>query len=45
MFRLKRKKIDADQAEKWRRVKLPQPLQPQTVHIATAYTYELEQDR
>jgi hypothetical protein len=40
---LRRKKIDGAQADKWRTVKLPQPLQAQTLVIANAYGYELLQ--
>ena len=41
LHRLGRKKIDASQADKWRVVKLPQPLQLQTIAVAIAYGYEL----
>ena len=36
-----RKSIDPSHAEKWRKVKLPQPLRAETVTLATEYGYEL----
>jgi hypothetical protein len=39
---LKRKKIDPGQADKWRKVKLPQPLHEDTEALALAYGYELK---
>ena len=39
---LRRKKIEAAQAEKWRRVQLPQPLSAQASVLAVGYGYSLE---
>ena len=39
---LRRKKIDAAQADKWRRVKLPQPLIEEARVLARGFGYELE---
>jgi 3-oxoacyl-(acyl-carrier-protein) synthase/thioesterase domain-containing protein len=41
---LKRKRIDAKQAEKWREVQLPQPLLEATKQLAIARDYELLPD-
>ena len=40
---LRRKKIEAAQAGKWRRVKLPQPLRDETATLARAFGYLLSQ--
>lgn len=38
---MRRKKIDAAQADKWRRVKLPQPLTEEAKVLARGYCYSL----
>ena len=42
---LRRKKIEAAQAEKWRRVQLPQPLSAQASVLAEGYGYSLEREK
>ena len=39
---LRRKKIEAVQAEKWRKVQLPQPLSEEATVLAVGYGYSLE---
>ena len=39
---LRRKKIEAAQADKWRRVKLPRPLSEEARMLAQGYGYSLE---
>ena len=41
---LRRKKIEAAQAEKWRRVQLPQPLSEEASVLAVGYGYSLERE-
>ena len=40
---LRRRKIETTQADKWRRVKLPQPLSEEAKVLARGYGYELQQ--
>ena len=42
---LRRKKIEAAQAEKWHRVQLPQPLSEEASVLAVGYGYSLEREK